>query len=388
MDKPNYPHESIASLDSLAKVLGLSPKRMQAIADKVEQSYSAYALPEKNRTVFEPKFELKKIQKRINSRIFELVDFPIYLQGGIKAAKKRDYVENAKIHAHAETLISLDIRKFYTNIKVEQVRKIYQYFFKFPKDVTDILIKLTTYKGCVPQGGCTSSYLANLVFFNSEYRLVSSFRGKGVNYSRLLDDVTLSSSKNLDSESCSDLIKPVVNMFKLHGLRLNNKKTKIEYRGKANKGFEVTGLWVEHRKPKLRRSERRYIRQLVYNCEIRYTIDRTSNEYHELWNKTSGQVAKLNRLEHPQAKSLRKRLSDILPEYDKYDTHKIKLLTSKLLEVPKEQHSKIGRINEFNKLMYKLGILSRSNKKLAKSLKNTLKSHYKSVPTKKVYWYG
>lgn len=386
MDKPYYPHVAIASIEKLARTLGLHPNRLISIASKVDESYTEYQLIDKNRTVYEPKYELKKIQKRINSRIFEKVEFPTYLQGGIKAEKKRDYVENAKIHANAETLISLDIKKFYTNIKEDKVWAIYKYFFKFPDEVTELLVQLTTFKGRVPQGGCTSSYLANLVFFNSEYRLVSAFRGQKIKYSRLLDDVTLSTEKNLDSESCSKAIKSVVGMFINHGLKLNTKKTKIEYRGKAVKGFEVTGLWVEHKKPKLRRCDRRYIRQLVYNCELQYKTLCTTVDYHELWNKTSGQVAKLSRLNHPQAARLRSRLKLVLPKYDDYDAKKIKILANKLLKVPTEQHNKIGRIKDYNKLMYKIGILSRSHKGLSRDLTKKLKAYYINVPTKKEYW--
>ncbi|HGF4967074.1 TPA: reverse transcriptase family protein [Vibrio parahaemolyticus] len=386
MDKPYYPHDAIASVEKLALTLGIHPNRLLSIADKADESYTEYELVDKDRTVFEPKYELKKIQKRINSRIFELVEFPLYLQGGIRANVKRDYVENAKIHANATTLISLDIKKFYTNIKADKVSAIYKYFFKFPDEVVDILTKLTTYKGKVPQGGCTSSYLANLVFFNSEYRLVSAFRGKGISYSRLLDDVTLSSASNLDSSDCTEAIRKVVGMFTAHDLKLNSKKTKIEYRGKAAKGFEVTGLWVEHKKPKLRRKERRYVRQLVYNCELKYESDKTTPEYHELWNKTSGKVAKLTRLEHSQAKALRKRLRNVLPEYDDYTANKLKHLAYRALQVPKEHHQKIGRVNDFNRLIFKLGVLRRSHPSLAKVLIKKLKVHYKNVPTKKEYW--
>ncbi len=386
MDKPYYPHDAIASVEKLALTLGIHPNRLLSIADKADESYTEYELVDKDRTVFEPKYELKKIQKRINSRIFELVEFPLYLQGGIRANVKRDYVENAKIHANATTLISLDIKKFYTNIKADKVSAIYKYFFKFPDEVVDILTKLTTYKGKVPQGGCTSSYLANLVFFNSEYRLVSAFRGKGISYSRLLDDVTLSSASNLDSSGCTEAIRKVVGMFTAHDLKLNSKKTKIEYRGKAAKGFEVTGLWVEHKKPKLRRKERRYVRQLVYNCELKYESDKTTPEYHELWNKTSGKVAKLTRLEHSQAKALRKRLRNVLPEYDDYTANKLKHLAYRALQVPKDHHQKIGRVNDFNRLIFKLGVLRRSHPSLAKVLIKKLKVHYKNVPTKKEYW--
>lgn len=250
MNKPYYPHNAIASIGALALTLGIHPKLLCSIADKAESSYSSYDLANKNRTVFEPKYELKKIQKRINSRIFEKVEYPWYLQGGIKSEVKRDYVENAKIHAHAETLISLDIKKFYTNIKEDKIFSIFKYFFRFPDDVSSILTKLTTYKGRVPQGGCTSSYLANLVFFNSEYRLVSSFRGQKVKYSRLLDDVTLSSEKNLNSTKCTDLIKCVVGMFTRYELKLNTKKQRLNIEERQIKVLKLLdyGLSIKNRK--------------------------------------------------------------------------------------------------------------------------------------------
>lgn len=205
MDKPLYPCKPIGSIDVLAKTLGVHPTKLIDIASQVNNSYTSYQLPAhpvtgKERTVLEPKYELKKIQKRINSRIFEQVQFPSYLQGGLKASHsiKRDYVQNATIHSHSQTLINLDVKNFYPNIKTEAVSNIFKYFFKFSDDVVSILIKLTTYHGSIPQGGCTSSYLANLVLFNSEYKLVSSLRGKNVRYSRLLDDITISSKTKLD----------------------------------------------------------------------------------------------------------------------------------------------------------------------------------------------
>ena len=386
MDKPYYPHDAIASTEKLALTLGVHPKVLLAISNRVDDSYTEYELAGKNRTVYEPKYELKKIQKRINSRILEKVEFPEYLQGGISAEIKRDYVENAKIHARANTLISLDIKKFYTNIKSEQVLRVFKYFFKFPDEVSELLTQLTTYKGKVPQGGCTSSYIANLVFFNSEYRLVSAFRGKKIKYSRLLDDVTLSTLRNLNADECTKVIQEVVGMFTKHDLKLNTSKTKVEYRGKSDKGFQVTGLWVEHKTPKLRKKERRYIRQLVFNCELKYGLEKTTSEYHALWNKTSGKVAKLTRLNHPQDKQLRRRLKNVLPEYDENSANKINRLALKALAVPRQHHRKIGRIKEYNKLLFKLGVLKRSHPGLAKSLIRKLKSHYDNVPTKKEYW--
>ncbi|ELV7518276.1 RNA-directed DNA polymerase, partial [Photobacterium damselae] len=124
MDKPFYPHNAIASVDALATTLGLNKKHLLLLSNKVNESYTSFVISDpkgkkKDREVLEAKHNLKRTQKRINSRIFENVIFPKYLQGGLKASpsQQRDYVENAKIHANSETLINLDVRNFYPNIK-------------------------------------------------------------------------------------------------------------------------------------------------------------------------------------------------------------------------------------------------------------------------------
>jgi hypothetical protein len=392
MDKPYYPYQAIGSVDILARTLGISPRMLISISTRIDNSYTEFKLhphPKTNkvRTVYDPKFELKKLQKRINSRIFEKVQYPTYLQGGIKAPDSRDYVENAKIHAKSKTLVSLDIKNFYPNIKEEYVFGIFKQLLKFPDDVSRILTKITTYKGFVPQGGVTSSYIANLIFFNTEYSIVSALRGKGVLYSRLLDDVSISSEDKLCEADISKYIKLVVSMFSKYDLKLNTKKTKKEYSGK-NTSYEVTGLWVGHAKPKARRVERRYVRQLVYNCEIKYQSMKNEPDYHDLWNKSSGFVAKLERLKHSQAKSLRTRLNVILPCYSDFEIIKTKKLVRKALKVPREYHQKHGHIKIFNKLIYRCGILGRTNKPLAKKLRRELKKHYQNVPTIREYWHG
>ena len=393
MDKPLYPCSSIGTLDVLAKTLGVHPKKLKNIADNVNTSYSKYQLPVhpvtgKVREVFEPKHDLKKIQKRINSRIFEHVKFPQYLQGGIKATSevKRDYIANAAIHGRSKTLINLDVRNFYPNIKTNAVTDIFKYFFKFSDEVVDILTTLTTYYGSLPQGGCTSSYLANLVFFNDEYRLVSSLRGRGLRYTRLLDDITISSTNNIDEKLSVQLVKDVAALLTKRNLSLKSAKTKITDRSEMHKDFEVTGLCVRDAFPKTRKKDRLYVRQLVFNCEQKAIQSRTCDEFHKLWNKTSGLVARLHRLKYSQADAYRKRLSVILPLYDQYQESKLIKRANSALKVPISSHSQWGKIKQYNNLIYHLGILARTKSGLARGLRLSLKQHYSSVPTINNFW--
>lgn len=61
-DKPYYPHIAIASIDTLARTLGVNPKRLISISENVDNSYTQFEL-KTGRIVFEPKFELKKFKK-------------------------------------------------------------------------------------------------------------------------------------------------------------------------------------------------------------------------------------------------------------------------------------------------------------------------------------
>jgi hypothetical protein len=392
--KPYYPHNPIASIEALAITLGIHPKLLQDLANKVDDSYTNFTISSKNRTgetkdrnVCEPKHELKKLQKRINSRIFEKVEYPDYLQGGIKDEENpRDYVANATRHANANQIICIDVKQFYPSIKSQYVVNVFQYFFKFPPDVSEILTKLVTYHSRVPQGGCTSSYVANLIFYETEYSLVSELRKHDIQYSRLLDDITLSSQNNFTNEQEALLIKKIAAMFKKYDLKINRKKTRIEHRANPKTSFEVTGLWIGHKKPKARKEERRFIRQLVFMCEREYKIDHYSDEYHARWNEASGKVAKLQRLEHLQAKNLRERLSSILPLYDENMQKQITQETKKLIALPVPQNQRIGNIKRVNILINKLGVLARNNKSLAKSLRLQINKVYADRPTAKEIW--
>lgn len=392
MDKPYYPHKAISSVKVLAKTLGVRESLLIDLSNKINSSYHEFTICSskgKDRTVYEPKLYLKRIQKRINTRIFEKVNYPSYLQGGIKDRdNKRDYVENARFHSRLKPkhLISLDIKSFYDNIKVDKVLDIFNYFFRFPKVVSDILTKLTTYQGKLPQGACTSSYLANLVFFNSEYSIVCYFRSMNITYTRLLDDVTLSSPTQLTEEKVGLVIKKVIGMFRKHGLKHNNKKTTIEDNKNLKNGFQVTGLWVGHAQPKTTRDERRFIRLLVKTCEQKYQCSPYSEQYHELWNKSSGLVAKLKRLNHSCHDSLRDRLSKVLPLYDDITTRKLVIECKGLLRIKNKSQYSVGEVSAINKVLFKLGVLSRNNSLMASDWRKKIKANFKNMPTKKELW--
>ncbi|NWL75492.1 RNA-directed DNA polymerase [Pseudomonas taiwanensis] len=388
-DKPYYPHSSISSIDTLAKCLGVAPKVMLDLARDTENSYTEFVVPSKgkDRTVYDPKHNLKKIQKRINSRIFEHVLFPEYLQGGIRDVDSpRDHVNNGRAHTGSSVLVSLDIRNFYDNIKYPSVFDVFKNFFKFPDEVSKVLADLVTFRGKVPQGACTSSYVANLVFHNTEYSVVSYLKSRGIQYTRLLDDVALSSNRVISKADLEGAIEKVAGMFKRHKLRIHPRKKKIEYSSDSRSEYKVTGVWVAHGVPKLRRKDRDYIRHLVHICELEFLKDPTADSYHELWNRSSAQVAQMTRLGHSQAASLRSRMSEILPLYGPSRKTQLNIEVKKLLGRKQSESNSLGFIRTYHKLINALGILSRTDRGLARSYRGLLTAKFPHVRSKVKYW--
>ncbi|MBE1761798.1 RNA-directed DNA polymerase, partial [Escherichia coli] len=194
MNKPRFNGTPVASLDSLSAMLGIERKRLDWIVKSVSMSYKQFKVEtgknKKERQIFEPKRSLKGIQKKINKEIFEKIDYPHYLHGALSG---RDYISNAAVHTRKRTVICLDITNFYPSISKKDVCSIFKNLMRFSPEVSLCLTELVTLNDKVPQGGCCSSYIANLLFFNSEYNLYNRLKSMGLSYSRLLDDITISS---------------------------------------------------------------------------------------------------------------------------------------------------------------------------------------------------
>lgn len=62
------------------------------------------------------------------------------------------------------------------------------------------------------QGASTSGYIANLVFWDVEPRIVKDLLGRGFQYSRFADDITISCSREPSSDELSGIVSTVTGM--------------------------------------------------------------------------------------------------------------------------------------------------------------------------------
>ncbi|PTR03337.1 reverse transcriptase (RNA-dependent DNA polymerase) [Paraburkholderia sp. GV068] len=370
--RPFYKKKKIGSVASLGAALRVSDVVLKHTAATLEQHYTPYEIPKKSgkpRSILIPSLHLKTLQKRINREIFAHVQYPDYLFGGVEG---KDYVRNARVHAGSHVLISLDVKDFYPSITFDRVKRIYQHFLQFDPAVSELLAKLTTYNNSVPQGACTSSHLANLILHDVEYHLAQYCATAKLTYTRLLDDICISSKTALSKEKIAKLIDKVSSMLRDKGMKLKHQKTRVCSKSNPKELMEVTGLWINRGAPRVKPTERRKIRVDVHRCQVLANQSLTNREYDRAHASVSGRVAMLSYLGHSEAERLRKSVAAILPQFDIHEISKTKKIVALLSRASAKDRNKYSFILNFNKTMQRLNIVARTDPKLAVQLRKSM----------------
>ncbi len=378
---------SISSIAGLCEALDISQVELnEALALPAEERYRRREVPKKDgsiRVVHNPHYLVRKIQRRINKRIFSdsnIISWPDHIFGSIpndelseSAAADKDYVNCARQHCGAKSVLTLDIRDFFDNIHREQVFGIFSKFLKYSKTVSDVLADICCKDGAIVQGALTSSYIATLCLYESEGNLVRRLRYKNLVYTRFVDDITISSKvANYDFNYALSLAEDMLNGA---GLPINSQKTKIQY--VSMRPLIVHGLRVDFDQPRLPPDEPRRIRAAVKNLELLAAGPgyRASHAYRKDFNRCMGRVNKLGRVGHSQHFVLLNRLRKILPLPSHMDIERVEKIIARLKK-------DMGRPNYsetywFKKRYYaaseRLGILKRSFPKKADELRKELK---------------
>tara|TARA_R110000823_G_scaffold32147_1_gene90799 strand:+ start:1611 stop:2183 length:573 start_codon:yes stop_codon:yes gene_type:complete len=171
----------------------------------------------------------------------------------------------------------------------------WQYFFCFSPDVASVLVRLTTRQGFLYQGASTSSYIANLIFWDVEPELATLLREKGYTYSRFVDDVTVSTNRSMSNSDKRRVIAMIYGMFMKKGCKPNRRKHKLYT---LREPAMVHNLNVNAGRATLNKKERARIRAAVKECSLRFPGEGSRADYLDLFQSTRGRVARLKRL-HP-----------------------------------------------------------------------------------------
>ncbi|WP_083399069.1 reverse transcriptase family protein [Oceanisphaera psychrotolerans] len=384
---------AIANVSNLCSVLDISEEELnQALALSDYDRY-VQAKTEKNdgsfRTIHKPHYLLRKVQRRINTRIFQkIVRWPSYIFGSVPNTKdegnnvveNKDYVSCAAQHCGAKSLLKLDIKDFFDNIDIFHVKKIFTGLFKYNCDVSNVLSDICCYRGVVVQGALTSSYIASLCLWDEEYKIIERLQRKGLVYTRLVDDITVSSRiSNFQFDHAQSIISK---MLQDKDLPINNNKTKVFHA--SIEPLMVHGMRVNFKEPRYPSDEVRRLRAAVQNIEklsseVGY---RTTFAYRKDFNRCMGRVNKLKRVKHEKHQVLINKLNKILPLPSKTDLRRCKLAVKRLENDFNNKKESYWYKKRYYMAQDRLNVLQRTYYKTALKLRsrlNVIKPEYDNV---------
>ncbi len=306
-----YPYKPIASLSSLAKALHTTSNSLTKLTTNSDKYYYITKVIDKPdgtvRKTYDVKPELKNVHEQINKFILKKVKYPSFLHGSLKG---KDYISNTKEHTNKKVVISTDASNFFPSVSKKVIYEVWVGVFNFSHDVAECLSELVTHKGFLVQGSKVSSYLANLALWNRESQLAFCFNEKGYTYTRYVDDITISSKRNLTKKEITDITSQVYTMLKSIGVSPNRKKYAVMTSGSRQC---VHRLNVGRVTPTMSKPERAKIKSAVFECESKYKKLMGNNEYMKLYNQTMGRVNSMKRLHPDLGMKLISRLKIVKP---------------------------------------------------------------------------
>ena len=302
---PLYRQRRIGTLHALHVPLGLSVDELLSLAKRADGLYrvaKSIAKPDGSiRNTYDALAPLKEVHRRIKSQILDHVDYPAYLTGSIKGS---DYKVNAALHSNARIVINEDISGFFPSTSAELVFKVWNGLFGFSQDVSQCLTQLTTRQGELPQGAITSSFLANLVFWQDEPILHTKLASQGLIYSRYVDDIAVSSKAFLKNKEKSEVMRQIYGMLLKLGYQPKRAKHEISTSGAR---MEVTKLSV-NAKPGLGKAVYSRTRAAVRDIELRISNGEILSFERGPYAQAMGRVLHLERFHPGKAAPLKKRL--------------------------------------------------------------------------------
>lgn len=211
-------------------------KKIETKVDKDTQQAKTYADGTVKQRIIEPsEGVVKELQRRINQYIFSEYKFPSHVQGSVKG---RSNITNGKIHQGKKYKFCTDFKDFFPSISNKMVFEAFR-LMGYTPTISRLLTQLTTYRFKVPQGAPTSSYVANLVALPLDEKLMALCVLNDITYTRYVDDLTFSSSKDF-----RHLIDQIAALIKEAGFKISYRKTKYSGRQTIT-GIEVFNNFID-----------------------------------------------------------------------------------------------------------------------------------------------
>jgi retron-type reverse transcriptase len=241
----------------LARRLGKSEAELRS----VRVGYRRFQIPKRTggqRTIYEPAEALRRVQRLVLRKLLKRLSAHACAHG---FERGRSTVTGALPHARKSVVIRMDVRDFFGATKAARVR---DYFARvgWDSEAAELLTRLCTHEGSLPQGAPTSPRLSNLVNFKLDARLSALARKCGAEYTRYADDMAFSFAEGAH-EQLAPFIRTAKKILREEGYELHTRK-KLQIRRRHHRQT-VTGLVVNDR-VSLPRATRRWLRAVEHRA--------------------------------------------------------------------------------------------------------------------------
>lgn len=205
------------------------------------------------RRIVAPSSPLKRVQRRLLRRY--LAQQPLH-DAATAFRPGRSIATHARRHMGQAIVLTVDLSDFFPSTSARRVRRWYREQ-GWRGEALDVLMRLSVYRGGLPQGAPTSPALSNLVNRGLDEQLSELAALHAARYSRYCDDLAFSWSSDAEPPAFRRLIEDRLDRF--------------DYRIQASKGWrlqraeehpEITGLSLDGRRLRLSENVLERIRQL------------------------------------------------------------------------------------------------------------------------------
>lgn len=205
------------------------------------------------RKVNAPRGDLKRIQKRISELLMRLKT-PIYLKSPVRGVSN---IDNAADHRGKLAFHLLDVEDFYPSCTAEKMTWFFDKILQCSRDVTAILVQLTTLESVLPAGSPASPPLAFWAYKDMWDEIDLLAQNNSCSVTVYVDDITISGDKISGS-----LVFAIKQRLSHHGHQYKKSKEAKQ----INAPVVVTGVVINDRKllmPNVQQRERHLLRKEI-----------------------------------------------------------------------------------------------------------------------------
>ena len=231
-------------IGELAAMLDLPISELLTLSNNRRICYRTFTVGKRGgglRSIAAPSGYLKQLQRRLLQNYLETL--PVH---PLACAYRRGYsiVAHARMHLNQQIVVSGDLKDFFSRTSTRRVRNFYA-SYGWRDEALRILVRLSEFRGGLPQGAPTSPALSNVINFEMDSALHELAMMNGAQYSRYADDLAFSwSSRTVEPMTFRSSVEGLLERYEYQiqpekGWKLQHAKEQPELTGIAISGSRL-----------------------------------------------------------------------------------------------------------------------------------------------------